>query len=263
MIRFALAVVAGLGVAAYPVSLRAGDSHSALPRFAAEGLVNAASYAPGPQSAGALVSLFGENLAVRAEAAAGPPLPTELAGTQVLLSGVRVPLHYVSSGQINFQIPYFLALLLRPGSQFPVVVRHSGLESEPRMLTLGVSIGIFRFAPGPAVFHAANFQPVTPASPARGEEWLALYATGLGLTSPMTETGAGGAAQEPFNRTIADTQIRLGNRMLPVAYSGLAPHLAGVYQVNFQVPPDSPLGRVPLVLLTGGMASPAIEIEVR
>jgi uncharacterized protein (TIGR03437 family) len=203
------------------------------------------------------VTLFGQNLAPRAEAAAHLPLPTELAGTQDLLMGGPVPLLYVSPTQINFQVPYFLALLLRPGNQYPVVVRHSGLESEPRNLTLGTSIGIF------AVFHAADFQSVTPTNPARRGEYLALYATGLGLTTPMAETGAPGASEEPLNRTVADTLLTLGNRMLTATYSGLAPGLVGVSQVNFQVPPELTPGRSRLVLLVGGVAAPAVEIEVR
>ena len=219
--------------------------------------MNAASFQPGPQSAGALVSLFGRNLAPRAEAAARLPLPTELGGVQVLVLGRAAPLLYVSPGQINFQLPSFLALLLRPGNQYALVVRHSGLDSEPRHLTLGMSVGIF------TVVHAAGFQPVTAANPARAGEYLAVYATGLGLTAPPLEDGRPGASQEPLQRTVAATLLTLGNRLLAVSYSGLAPGLVGVYQVNFQVPPDFPAGRARLVLLVGGTASPPVEIETR
>ncbi len=250
-------------VTVFEARLRADDFGGVVPRFAAESLVNAASFQPGPQSAGALVSLFGRNLAPRTEAAATLPLPTELAGTQVLVRGRPAPLLYVSPGQINFQIPYFLALLLGPTGQFPVVVRHSGMESEPLTFTLGMSVGIFRFGDGPAVFHAGDFRAVTPASPARPGEYLALYATGLGLTTPMAEDGRPGASQEPLNRTATDTLLTLGNRMLIPTYSGLAPGLVGVYQVNFQVPADLAAGRTRLVLLVGGVASPAVEVEVR
>ncbi len=250
-------------VTAFDARLKGEDFAAVLPRFAVEGLANAASFQPGQQSEGALVSLFGQNLAPRAEAAARLPLPTELAGTQVLLLGNPVPLLYVSPTQINFQAPYFLALLLRPGNQYPIVVRHSGIESEARNLTLGRSVGIFSFGDGAAVFHASTFQQVTAADPARPDEYLSLYATGLGLTTPMAEAGAGGAVQEPFHRTVADTLLTLGNRVLPPTYSGLAPGLAGVSQVNFQVPADLPPGRARLILLVGGAASPPVEIEVR
>lgn len=249
--------------ATFEARLGAGNFAAVLPRFAAEALVNAAGFQPGPQSPGALVTLFGQNLAPRTEAATSVPLPTELAGTQVLILGQAAPLLYVSPGQINFQAPYSLALLARPGSQFPVVVRHSQMESQPQNLILGTSIAIFRLGAGPAVFHADTFQPVTATNPARPGEYLVVYAAGLGLTTPTAESGAGGAAQEPLNRTVADTLITLGNRLLAASYSGLAPHLVGVYQVNFQAPNDFPAGKARLVLLVAGVSSPAVEIDVR
>ena len=68
---------------------------------------------------------------------------------------------------------------------------------------------------------------------------------------------------EPLNRTVANTLLTLGNRMLAVSYSGLAPGLAGVYQVNFQAPADLPAGITRLALLVGGTPSAPVEIEVR
>jgi uncharacterized protein (TIGR03437 family) len=238
-------------VTVFEARLRAEDFGAVLPRFAAEGVANAASFRGGPHSPQALLSLFGRNLAPRAAAAAESPLPRELGGVQVLVAGRPAPLLYVSPGQINFQAPSL------PEGSYQILLRHSGLESEARSLTIGRSIGIF------GVYHAASFQAVTGSSPARAGEYLAVFATGLGLTTPRVEDGRPGASEEPLHRTAAGTLVTLGNRLLAASFSGLAPGLVGVAQVNFQVPAEFPAGRARLVVTAGGTPSPAVEIEVR
>jgi len=59
-------------------------------------------------AAGTLISIFGDNLAESAAAAPdrADPLPTELAGVQVYVDGLRIPLLYVSGNQINAQLPF-------------------------------------------------------------------------------------------------------------------------------------------------------------
>jgi hypothetical protein len=57
---------------------------------------------------GTVVSILGDDL-TDVSGAAPPnadPLPTEIAGTQVYLNGVRAPLFFVSPGQINAQVPF-------------------------------------------------------------------------------------------------------------------------------------------------------------
>lgn len=68
-------------------------------------VVNAAHYRRDALSSDAIASAFGENLALRTESAPALPLPTELAGTQVLVNGVPASLLYVSPTQINFITP--------------------------------------------------------------------------------------------------------------------------------------------------------------
>ncbi len=57
---------------------------------------------------GTLVSILGDNLTDQTAAAPpdADPLPTELAGVQVYVDGIRAPLLYVSPSQINFQVPF-------------------------------------------------------------------------------------------------------------------------------------------------------------
>src|ERR1044071_8677590 len=79
---------------------------SGTPLISAGGVVNAASFKT-PLVRGELASLFGVGLAsgqpVQAQTL---PLPTNLGGVQITVGGVAAPLYYVSSSQINFQVPF-------------------------------------------------------------------------------------------------------------------------------------------------------------
>src|SRR5262249_43539859 len=70
----------------------------------------AASYRETVLASEAMVAPFGTSLATRTQSAETWPLPTSLAGTQVLVKdslGVErlAPLFFVSPGQINYQMP--------------------------------------------------------------------------------------------------------------------------------------------------------------
>lgn len=80
-----------------------------VPSIYPNGIVNGASYSAAPLAPGSIASIFG-NFSVSSPAMAQSlPLPATLAGVSVNLSnGLSAPLFYVSSGQINFQLPWEL-----------------------------------------------------------------------------------------------------------------------------------------------------------
>src|SRR5271156_757107 len=67
-------------------------------------VTDAASYAP-RVSPGELATIFGTNLANSTQSATGFPLPSSMAGATVYVNQSAVPLLYVSTTQINFQVP--------------------------------------------------------------------------------------------------------------------------------------------------------------
>src|SRR5271170_2044566 len=71
-------------------------------------VTDAASYAP-RVAPGELATIFGSNLANSTQQAGGFPLPRSLAGATVYVNSSPVPLLYVSTSQINFQVPSSLA----------------------------------------------------------------------------------------------------------------------------------------------------------
>jgi uncharacterized protein (TIGR03437 family) len=97
---------------------------------------------------------------------------------------------------------------------------------------------------------------VTAGSPAQGGEEVVAYAVGLGLTTPLVKTGQAAATATPtyeafsldfnFRPNALATQPTLPDvesccaptPVLPAPlYSGLVPGYAGLYQINFVVPP--------------------------
>ena len=71
-------------------------------------IYNAASFAANTLVApGGLITIFGSMLSAGTPAQANQtPLPSQLAGTQVLLGNASLPLLYASDSQINAQVPY-------------------------------------------------------------------------------------------------------------------------------------------------------------
>ena len=197
--------------------------------------VNAASFAP-QLAPGALVSIFGTNLALETRAAASLPLPDQLAGTAALINGAAIPLLYVSPLQVNAQLPFNL----QPGPVQIAVRTPLGTSA-----TAGITLG----AAAPAVFGAA-----------RSGDWAVIWATGLGPVAPALPAGAPAAAQ-PLSSCTAPVAVTIGRKTARVGYAGLAPGSAGLYQINAQLPAGLPSGAASLVISVGGVSSNAVTLR--
>ena len=73
---------------------------------------------------------------------------------------------------------------------------------------------------------------VNTLSPARPNEIIHIYATGLGPVQPMVATGTA-APSDPASKVVMPFECNL-----PVIFAGLAPGLVGFYQVSFKMPQD-------------------------
>jgi len=91
------------------------------------------------------------------------------------------------------------------------------------------------------LYRAANNEPVTLSNPIHPEDFVVIYVTGLGRTSPGVETGAP-APGDPLAHADIQPSVKLGGLSLPVLYAGLVPGQVGVYQINVYVPPEVPRG---------------------
>lgn len=209
-------------------------------------------------SGGTIVQIFGLNLASQTVSAPSLPLPAALSGTSVLIGGVAVPLYFVSPTQVNAQIPFELV----PGRQYQVAVNVNGAVSTPD------TIQAIATSPGLAVFNGiliaqhADASLVTKASPANPGEILVAYAVGLGATDNAVITGAA-SPLNPLARAQITPVMTLGGKPVLILYSGLTPGLAGLYQVNFQVPADAANGDLAVVFTQGGVQASSTILPVR
>ena len=66
-----------------------------------------------------------------------------------------------------------------------------------------------------------------------------MYLTGLGATNPKVQDGAAAPGSAPLAVITGGIAIYVGGVQVPASqiyYAGLAPTLAGLYQVNFKIP---------------------------
>jgi uncharacterized protein (TIGR03437 family) len=208
------------------------------------GITNAANYTPITNSfaPGELVNLYG-TFGVSTQTATALPVPTELAGVQVLVNGQAAPVYLVGQNQISAFIPYEVAG--QSFATFQVVV--NGSKSNQVTVYVGNSApGIYTLAQNGtgegAILHS-NYSEVTTASPAAAGETVTMFLTGLGPVTPQVADGAA-APDSPLSNSVeaSDIQVYLEDSVnfspATVSFAGLAPGFAGLYQVNFTLPTD-------------------------
>ena len=207
-----------------------------IPVIGEGGIVNGASFSgEAVVSPGSIVSLFGMDLAAGTEAATELPLPTMLAGAQVLVNDTPAPLFFVSPLQINFQMPFGVT-----GTTVPVAVVAEGIRGLEVMVKVEPAApGIFTAVPGGSGQGAIlneDFSPNSAENPAAVGSVVLIFATGLGATDPPLATGESGASSPPLNRTGITPTVVVGGSLAEVLFSGGAPGFVGLYQVNARLP---------------------------
>jgi acid phosphatase type 7 len=190
------------------------------PVLVPHGIVNSASFTPSV-APGGLVTIFGWQLSPEDIVPPKFPLPKSAAGLSVLLNDEQLPILMASAKQVNVQLPF-----TAPGDATLTVKTPNGKVST--MIKIA-SVAPALFAD--AVFHESGMQ-VTADVPAKVGELVSIYLTGLGAV--YGDAAAGVPASELQAATIV--HVRLGGRVLPVEFAGLAAGLAGVNVVRFRVP---------------------------
>lgn len=190
------------------------------------------------------------------------PLETELVGIQVFVNGVPAPLYFVSETQINFQLPFEAALesvdivVIRDG-QVSLSFEATVEQDVPRLFSFVLEEQV-----EPIVTHVDG-SIVTPSNGADSGETLIGYLTGVGdLVSPP-DTGAPAGAN-PLSTTTVTPTVVVNGVEVTADFSGLAPGLVGLVQVNFRMPEGLPAGtRVTIEIRYGGAATQAMTIAIK
>ncbi len=233
-----------------------------LPALSSNSTLNGASFANIPIAPGAIISIFGADLAGSGQSAVSVPLPTALGGTSVTINGIVAPLFYVSAGQINAQAPFDLPA----GGTVSIQVKRGNATSAVRTVNIHVvSPGIFildHASGAGAVLHSSDFSVVGNSSPARPGEYLVIYCTGLGPLRTAMRSGDAAPSVPPLAETTITPVVTIAGLPATVTYSGLAPGFVGLYQINVQAPAGLPTGNQPLQITTLGVASNIARIAV-
>jgi uncharacterized protein (TIGR03437 family) len=207
--------------------------------------------APAP---GGLITVWGTHLSATNGATSAIPLPTAVANSCLTVNGQPMPLVFVSSGQVNAQMP-FTAF----GNVTIQVHTPAGQSDNFNILVPPSAPAVFLSGSAgpqtnlPTVVRFANNLLVTDSDPVHRGDILTIYLTGLGAVSPAVATGYPAPGFPDLAQTPTNPTVTIGGVGLGILYSGLAPGEVGVYQLNVTVPNTVPQGlSVPLTISLNG-----------
>jgi len=243
------------------------------PEVFENGVVNAASFTPfgepgHPTAPGSIVSIFGSNFAWSVLEAMSVPLSTSLGSVSVTFNGIPAPLFFVlpddPDGQIIAQLPSELVgptatveVITDWGVSFPQDIQINPFS--PAIFTDppgGVGQGVVVFTHEPGVFAAVPSFWYPHDRPAKVGDFLTIYANGLGPVHPLVPDGVAAPSPPLLVKTIAQPVVTLGGVPCPVLFTGRAPGLVALNQINIQVPKSVPKNAaVPIQIAIGGVTS--------
>jgi uncharacterized protein (TIGR03437 family) len=90
------------------------------------------------------------------------------------------------------------------------------------------------------------------SSPAKPGETIILYATGFGPTLPPTPAGQVVASAAPV-ANLSAVSATIGGQPAQVQWAGIT--MAGVWQMNVQIPASTPSGDAAIVAQIGGKST--------
>ena len=180
---------------------------------------------------------------------------TQLAGTTVSFNGVAAPVVYSSATQVNAIVPYSVA-----PTTANVTAAYQGQVSASFTVSVAASSPGFFTLNGTGAGEAASINAKdgtlnTAANPVKIGDYISLFATGEGQTTPAGVDGK--LATVPLPSPNLAVVATVGGIPAIVQYKGgVFGTIAGLMQVNVQVPAGvSPGGYVPVTLRVGNAST--------
>ncbi len=229
-------------------------------------VTNGASNLSGPVAPGEVIVIYGSGLGpaqlAQYQVNANGLVPTSVGGTSVYINGSPAPMVYSSASQVAAVVPFGIS-----GSLAQLYVQNQNLTSAPFNLSVASQIpAIFTLGSGTGQAAAINNKDGSingAGHPAKVGDYVELYITGVGQTSPSGADGSINAGTLPL--PVAPVTVTIGGVPANVNFAGGAPGIvAGVFQVNAQIPAGVTAGSaVPVVVQVGTSNSqPNVTIAV-
>lgn len=253
------------------LSLNVGPQRIPNPIINEGGVVSSATYAP-TLAPGSLGAVFGfllggpeDGINPSFGGRRGDQLPNVVDGVKVLALDAfgnviaECPLLYLSSHQINFQLPYDVF----GQSAVWIVVENNGIRSEPQQIAVQSSApGIFKMDTGYAVAQNQNGSLNTDGNPLGDDQVLTVYFTGPGVVAPAWASGRAAPAFPPV-RAPSPTTVTIGGVPATIQFIGLAPNMVGVGQLNVYKGDGTPSGKQTLLITINGFTSNPADVAIQ
>ena len=239
------------------------------PFISAAGVGSAASYATGKVSPGEIIVIYGRDL--------GPPslvgplidpagfLSNNLSDTRVYFDGVPATMIYTRSDVLSAVVPY--AVAGRASTQLQVQYKStlSNLATLPVAVTVPALFTLNQSGQGPGAILNQDYSINTNVNPIGRGQIAMIYGTGEGETVPTGVDGKLGTVPLPAPKLLSDVHVRIGGIEAPVKYLGGAQGLvAGLFQLNVQIPDSVTPGQAEVIVTMGGASSQSgVTIAVR
>jgi uncharacterized protein (TIGR03437 family) len=228
------------------------------PTVSISSIVNAASYVGGGVAPGEIVTLVGSGIGpdtLQTYVVQNGQFTTKVAGTTIFFDTTPAAILYVSAKQTAVVVPYSVD----GSAQVKVTAQVNGVTSAAFTVPVVGSLpGLFSAdssGSGPGAILNQDYSYNNAQTPAARGSYVALYGTGEGQTSPRGIDGLIAATILP--KPVLPVTVTIGTKTLDsLPYAGAAPGaLAGLFQINAQIPCDAPLGNVPVIVKIGDKQS--------
>ena len=234
------------------------------PALSIANVINAASNLPGSVSPGEIVVLLGSGLGpaqlTLCPVTSQGNIGTQCGGTTISFNGTPAPIIYTWAMQVAAIVPYSVS-----STSTQATVTYQGQTTLPFSVNVAtVAPGLFTLdstGKGQAAAVNEDGSINTAGHPAPIGSYISLFATGEGQTSP---TGVDGQpAQVPLPHPLAPVTVTIGGMTVTPQYAGGAPgEVAGLMQINVQIPTGIQTGNAILVTVQIGNASTQAGVTI-
>ena len=233
------------------------------PQITLAGIGNAANYVAGKVAPGEIIVVYGYNFGPAALAQlqyVNGVATTTLGNTRIYFDNVAAPMIYAiagSPGVLSCVVPY----AVRTSTQ--VQAEYNGVKGNTLTVPVVDSVpGIFSLnqsgtGPG-AILNWPDYTVNGASNRVAAGGYIMAYATGEGKTDIALD-GQKVPLMGPYPKPLLTPwTATVGGKPATVTYSGSAPdNIAGVFQVNVQIPPELTTGVYDLVIKAGTFTSTA------